>query len=143
MEPEKKTEAPPVIEFFITYGWAILVILVGLGIFIYFGLINIEGDTCKIAPKLKCKEFSVEEDKVILTIENKMDQLLLGIDVTVEGCSDIDKGNILDKEKEETFIITGCNNKVGEEFNNKINFTYIAEDGKTYSKIGKIIKTVT
>ncbi len=142
MNSEKKSQVA-VMEFFVTYGWAILVILVGLGILIYFGLINIEGDTCKITPKLKCKEFTVEKDKVILTIENKMDQLLLGIDLGVKGCSEIDKGNILDKEKEETFIISGCNNKVGEKLNTEINFTYIAEDGKIYSKIGKIIKTVT
>lgn len=141
MNSEKKSQAT-VMEFFVTYGWAILVILVGVGILIYFGLINIEGSTCKITPKLKCKEFTVEKDKVILTIENKMDQLLLGIDLGVKGCSEIDKGNILDKGKEETFIISGCNNKVGEKLNTEINFTYIAEDGKTYTKIGKIIKTV-
>lgn len=141
MTDEKKSQA--VMEFFITYGWAILVILVGLGILIYFGLINVEGDTCKITPKLKCKEFTVEKDKVILTIENKMDQLLLGVDIGVKDCSEIDKGNILDKGEKKTFIISGCNNKVEEEFNSEINFTYIAEDGKTYTKKGKIIKTVT
>ncbi len=142
MELEKKSQAP-VLEFFITYGWAILVILVGLGILVYFGLINIEGSTCKIAPKLRCKEFNVEQDKVILTIENKMDQLLLGVDVGVKGCSEMDMGNILDKGKEDTFIITGCNYKVGDKVNTLINFTYVLEDGKTYTKIGKLIKTVT
>ncbi len=141
MDSEKKSQAAT-LEFFLTYGWAILVILAALGILVYFGLINIEGSTCKVDFKLKCKELNVETDKVILTIKNKMDQLLLGIDVGVKGCSEMDKGNILDKEKEHTFIITGCDNKIGDKLNTKINFTYIAEDGKIYTKIGKIVKTV-
>jgi len=142
MDLEKKSQAPA-LEFFITYGWAIMVILVGLGIVIYFGLINIEGSTCKIAPKLNCKEFNIEQDRVTLTIQNRMDQLLLGVDVGVEGCEEMDTGNILDKGREETFIMNSCDFKIGDEIDNLVNFTYIDQNGQPYIKIGKIKKKVS
>lgn len=139
---DKKSQEQ-IMEFLITYSWAILVILVAIGILVYFGLINVEGNTCKITPKLKCKEFGVEQDRVILTIENKMDQMLLGVDVGVKGCNEMDMGNILDKGKEDTFIITSCDFKTGEKVDALINFTYITEDGKQYTKTGKITAKVT
>ncbi len=142
MDEEKKKSQAHVLEFFITYSWAILVILVGLGILVYFGMINVEGSTCKIAPKLKCKEFKAEQDRITLKIQNKMDELLLGLDVGVEDCTDMDLGNILGKDNEDTFLITGCEFKIGDEIDKKINFTYIAEDGRTYTKIGKITATI-
>lgn len=139
---DEKSQAQ-VMEFFITYSWALLVILVALGILVYFGLINVEGSTCKISPKLKCREFGVEQDKVVLIIQNKMDQMLLGVDVGVKGCDQMDMGNILDKEKKETFMISGCDFKTGEKVDTPVNFTYITEDGKQYTKIGKISAKVT
>ncbi|MFH0875668.1 MAG: hypothetical protein V1859_07055 [archaeon] len=141
MADEKRSQA--FAEFFITYGWALLVILVALGILVYFGLVNVEGSTCKIAPKIQCKDYQLENDKVILTIQNNMGELLLGVDVGVQGCTEMDQGNILDKDKQDIFVINGCGFKIGDRVDTLINFTYITEEGKTYTKIGKLIKTIS
>lgn len=140
---EEKKKQRHYLEFFITYAWALLVIMAGLGILVYFGLINIEGTSCKVAPQIKCKQLKVEPDRIFLKVKNDMDEMLMGIDVGIDGCNEMDKGNILDKGAEDTYIITGCNNnQPGYRLSTKLNFTYTTQDGKTFTKIGKLTKTV-
>ncbi|MCK4521831.1 MAG: hypothetical protein KAU20_04610 [Nanoarchaeota archaeon] len=56
----KKAQAA--MEFLMTYGWAILVVLVAIGALAYFGVLNpgrYLPSSCTIGPGLACSEFKV------------------------------------------------------------------------------------
>ena len=124
MDKEEKPKGQS-LEFFITYIWAIMVIMAGLGILVYFGIIDAERSICKVTPQLKCTEIKVEPDRIFFTVENNLGNLLLGVDVGVDGCTEMDRGNMMDKDTKQAFIISGCNNnQPGYKLDTNLNFTY-------------------
>ena len=53
------------LEFLMTYGWAILVVLVAIGALAYFGVLNPKRslpDLCIIAPGFSCDDFILNTD---------------------------------------------------------------------------------
>lgn len=63
-------------EFLMTYGWAILVVLAAIGALAYFGVLspdNFLPSKCTISPQFACKEWKVSEDgSVQLQIQNNV-----------------------------------------------------------------------
>ncbi|MFH1052930.1 MAG: hypothetical protein V1740_00795 [Candidatus Woesearchaeota archaeon] len=67
-------------EFLMTYGWAILVVLVAIGALAYFGVLNPSRflpSSCTLIPGLSCDEFRVTSgaagtSNVVLQIRNGM-----------------------------------------------------------------------
>ncbi len=60
-----KKKAQAAMEFLMTYGWAILVVLIAIGALAYFGVLNPERfvqDRCVITPiQLKCEDYNAVE----------------------------------------------------------------------------------
>lgn len=53
------------LEFLMTYGWAILVVLIAIGALAYFGVLNPKGilpKACIIGPGFNCDDFIVRSD---------------------------------------------------------------------------------
>ncbi|HLD15289.1 MAG TPA: hypothetical protein VJB94_01790 [Candidatus Nanoarchaeia archaeon] len=53
------------LEFLMTYGWAILVVLIAIGALAYFGVLNPKGilpKSCILAPGFNCDDFIVKSD---------------------------------------------------------------------------------
>jgi hypothetical protein len=67
-------------EFIMTYGWAILVVLVMIGALAYFGVLNPKNylpEKCVAAPGFNCKDYQVQDNsggnmKFSLALENKL-----------------------------------------------------------------------
>ena|SRR3989344_4349 len=58
----KGRKAQAAMEFLMTYGWAILVVLVAIGALAYFGVLNPSRflpNSCTLVPGLSCDEFKV------------------------------------------------------------------------------------
>jgi len=67
-------------EFLMTYGWAIIVVLITIGALAYFGVLRPErifGSSCVLQPGLSCEDFRVDSESVTLIIRNG-----LGVDIT-------------------------------------------------------------
>jgi uncharacterized protein (UPF0333 family) len=69
-------------EFLMTYGWAILVVLIAIGALAYFGVLNpgrFLPSSCTIMPGVSCEDFQAIDstDTVSLTLRNG-----IGDDVT-------------------------------------------------------------
>lgn len=77
-------------EFLMTYGWAILVVLAAIGALAYFGVLSPDKflpSKCSIAPGIDCAEFKVSPTAVTLALRNGMgnDLVVTQIDVSQQG----------------------------------------------------------
>ena len=60
-------------EFLMTYGWAILVVLIAIGALAYFGVLNPSRflpASCTLTPGLSCEEFKVNTTTVAIRVSN-------------------------------------------------------------------------
>lgn len=70
-------------EFLMTYGWAILVVLIAIGALAYFGVLspdNLLPNQCRLAQGIYCKSHKADTTGASILIVNS-----LGKDITVTG----------------------------------------------------------
>ncbi len=89
-------------EFLMTYGWAILVVLIAIGALAYFGVLNparFLPNSCTLFPGLACTEFKVNSataatlpNTVQLFIRNGIGDSVqvTGTSLTAGGCAAVD-----------------------------------------------------
>lgn len=71
---QKKGQAA--MEFLMTYGWALLVVLIAIGALAFFGVLNPSRflpNSCSLAPGFACNDFKVSEagnGQIIVVIQN-------------------------------------------------------------------------
>ncbi|MEM4260223.1 MAG: hypothetical protein QXG00_03230 [Candidatus Woesearchaeota archaeon] len=61
------------LEFLVTYGWALMIILIMIGVIVYFGLMNPNNfisDNCDMGDELKCEDFGIYNNGVIIQVRN-------------------------------------------------------------------------
>ena len=139
----KKTQAA--LEFLMTYGWAILVVLVAVAALSYFGVLspsNFFPDKCILPSGLACLDFNVETYKVTLVLQNAQGGQLTINQVTVSGnnqqCSE-NETFTLNNDAKAIISVTQCNNGAeGSKFNGIINISYTLEEKLTHNVIGTI-----
>src|SRR3989338_3584712 len=75
-------------EFLMTYGWAILVVLVAIGALAYFGVLNPSRflpSSCTITPGIACTEHKATSAGVTLLLQNGMGQDLTVSTIDIIG----------------------------------------------------------
>ncbi|NQV09045.1 hypothetical protein HQ529_04295 [Candidatus Woesearchaeota archaeon] len=85
-----KKKAQAALEFLMTYGWAILVVLVVIGALAYFGILNpsiLLPEKCTLQMGLYCKDHRVdaENGKINLKLENGMGKDIIITSIEIEG----------------------------------------------------------
>ena len=133
--------AQAALEFLMTYGWAILVVLAAIGALAYFGVLKPDKflpEKCTIAPGIDCAGHKIDITKVTLVLRNG-----LGKDITIDGvtvgsnCNEtpLVGGSVrIDNGDKATIIIgdapgTPCNNGAPEEkFKEDLYLTYTELD---------------
>ena len=77
------------LEFLMTYGWAILVVLLAIGALAYFGVLNPKRslpDTCIIAPGFSCDDFKVNLDgTATIVVRNGGGKTLGNVTLTLDS----------------------------------------------------------
>ena len=86
----KKRKAQAALEFLMTYGWAILVVLVVIGALAYFGVLNpsiLLPEKCTMEMGFDCKDFvfNTYTGAVILDIQNGRGDDLLVKELSITG----------------------------------------------------------
>lgn len=82
-------KAQAAMEFLMTYGWAILVVLIAIGALAYFGVLSPEKflpEKCVISSGsgLWCDDFSIDSDTTVrLNLKNILTDGMTGITVTL------------------------------------------------------------
>ena len=107
-------------EFLMTYGWAILVVLAAIAALAYFGVLSpakFLPEKCILEAGLTCVGQKVEPSKMTLVLENSVDGRSITINsITVGGCS-VSPGSIMSTGQPYTFTLIGpsCNNGVAKD----------------------------
>jgi len=141
----KKAQAA--MEFLMTYGWAILVVLIAIAALAYFGVLNPSRylpSSCTLVPGLSCEDFKVDgtAKTVELVIQNGMGQDLNPITISIAGACvgsapDPDGDGLLDGEKD-TFVIACASDIIGSKFKEDIKIGYTAESGLSHNVTGSL-----
>ena len=116
-------KAQAAMEFLMTYGWALLVVLIVIGVLMYSGFVdtsNLLPEKCTLSISVKCIDYSVKTDSINLHLENVAGKVMIvrNIQVTSEaldGPSDSGpgtcelksehKGKLLKKSEKFVFIL--------------------------------------
>ena len=132
-------------EFLMTYGWAILVVLIAISALAYFGVLNparFLPESCTLVPGLSCVDHKVTDESIALVIQNGMGQDLGNFTVNA-GCDDASDQQTFSDASQVQFDITGCENgDAGARFKNDITITFKSEAGLTHTEKGQLVTKV-
>jgi len=152
----KEERGQAAMEFLMTYGWAILVVLIAIGALAYFGVLNpgrFLPRSCTLIPGLDCSEFKVDssDGQVQLFIRNglgaSLDFSALNLDTNLDGtgdCTAVNPASISDGALSPQINIAGCTiDSVGSRFRGNIVGTYtLGSQTLTHSLSGSLITEV-
>lgn len=79
------------LEFLMTYGWAILVVLVIIGALGYFGVLNpsnLVPEKCTMQTGLTCQDYKLEPDQTKFVFQNALGKQIEIVNASVRGIDD-------------------------------------------------------
>jgi len=128
----KKSQAA--LEFIMTYGWAILVVLVAIGALAYFGVLSPDKflpNKCQLQAGLACIDHTVVDQfgpgngYIAIAITNSLGYDMINVQVAATGCtSGGSEGIIKNGEDSITLLATGCTLTSGQKYSGDFNITY-------------------
>jgi hypothetical protein len=134
----KKAQAA--MEFMMTYGWAILIILVVIGVISYLGVTsynNYAPEKCELFPGLNCVDHVITQRNVLLVVKNNYGSDL-NITFASDGCHNWMR-HVIRRGETRNVLFVGCENNgdVDRKFYQRINMSYKVLDGiKEYKAEG-------
>jgi len=152
-------KAQAAMEFLMTYGWAILVVLVAIGALAYFGVLSPEKflpEKCVISTGsgLFCDDFNADSgtgEAITLKIKNILtDSVVIAIDGITIKLSDTKtctgpavETTINGDSSKEIVVGTGCTLDDGEKIKGEITIEFKPTDGLKKATTGQIITTAS
>ena len=128
----KSRSSQAALEFIMTYGWAILVVLVAIGALAYFGVLSPDQflpSKCILQSGIACTDFKVTATTLVMYIQNS-----LGVDITVDsvaatGCTALPSQGAVSNGDPKIITFNSCNNaNAGSKYNGQVNVTYTITD---------------
>lgn len=122
----KKSQAA--MEFLMTYGWAILVVLAAIAALAYFGVLSPEKflpEKCVLSPGLACVSHKITADSAVLVISNGLGRTITIDSLSIGGCSASGLNAPMVSGNETMITITGCTNGISKDvFKGEITLGY-------------------
>ena len=136
-------------EFLMTYGWAILVVLVAIGALAYFGVLNPSKflpSSCTIAPGIGCDDFKVTNTEAQLLLRNGLGDDLTSTTIAISGCTTStpaswNDGDVLGGATGTTLACT-ANGAAGSKFKEDVVVTYTGSSGINHSLTGTLTTVI-
>ena len=133
-------------EFLMTYGWAILVVLVAIGALAYFGVLNpgkFLPSACTIEPGIACDfKYDSTDDSVQLVLTNGMGESLSDVSVSVSTCTqdtNADGDDTFEDTSTLDITLTDCPDvSLGDRIRENVVIEYTASSGIEHKKTGTI-----
>ena len=89
-------------EFLMTYGWALLVVLIAIGALAFFGLLNPSRflpEKCELAPGLTCMDFNAvydgENTSITILLNNGVGKTMRDVRINTTDCDSVINATIL------------------------------------------------
>jgi len=127
-------------SFLLTYGWAILVILIGLGGFVWWQYFSIQMEKCDFVEGsgLMCEKFDVTNEGLNIEIRNLNNESIILNQITLKSCS-INPEQSIPNNDRRSFSIP-CNISSGR-LREKIVVAYKIEDFQKHvvAKLAKVV----
>lgn len=133
------------LEFLMTYGWAVLIVMVAIGTLSYFGVLSLDKfvpSSCVFPAGVACLDYKVESYRVIFVLKNTYGESITINKATVSQnnvtCFDNESITLKNQEKV-VFTIEQCNNGMsGKKFDGSIDIIYVPENGVQHNALGKL-----
>ena len=129
-----------------TYGWAILVVLIAISALAYFGVLNpakFLPESCVLLPGLSCVDHKVTNDSITLVIQNGLGQDLDNFVVSFSGCSSNSTSITFSDADQGMFNITNCTNgNAGDRFKADVVINFKSQAGLTHTEKGQLVTNV-
>ena len=130
------------LEFLMTYGWAILVVLVAVGALAYFGVLSPDKflpAKCTLQSGIACIDHKATATTVQVVIQNSLGYDLSAITVKAGSCGTSSTPATLANGDKGTYTITCSPALLGTKYNEQLNFSYtITETGIAHNNVGQI-----
>lgn len=143
----KKSQAA--MEFLMTYGWAILVVLVAIGALAYFGVLTPEKflpNKCTLPAGIGCIDHKATSTGVTVVLRNGMGYDMSSVSVKIEGCgvaASASSPNPTSIPNGDTGEYTADCTLTGSKFTGDLNVTYTLSDtGLSHTSRGSIITKI-
>ena len=135
-------------EFLMTYGWAILVVLAAIGALAYFGVLSPDRflpEKCTMPSGIACLDFKYEAGTIDIVVQNSAGFSMTDVSLTVNGtgCNAADTTTqvTLTNGQKATYSVT-CTPTAGK-FKGDVTLAYTnQETSLTHTKVGELIVKV-
>lgn len=145
-------KAQAAMEFLMTYGWAILVVLAAVGILAYLGIFDMQKDVaaqCKLRPTgqdMDCTgtpDLDSTNSEIHFKVLNGMPQEASNIQLSTApaDCTGLSAPTNISRGETVLMNLTGCTLTAGENYQEEFIITYDDEDGLTHNSQGLITGT--
>ena len=148
----RNKRAQAAMEFLMTYGWAILVVLAAIAALAYFGVLSPDRflpEKCTLPSGVACLDFTATSATVILVIQNSAGFDMNTVSVTVNsttnnfGCVDSQADGTLTDGEKDTFTCDAAPGLTSGKFKGVLNINYVnAQTTLAHTKAGEIILKV-
>lgn len=133
------------LEFIMTYGWAILVVIVAVSTLAYFGVLSPDAflpQACRLPAGISCLDYKVESYRAIVVLQNTRGETITITKIIVSNsdqqCFDNESITLNNNDKA-IFTVLQCNNGInGQKFNGNINISFDVEDKLPHTMTGTI-----
>lgn len=147
----QKRKAQAAIDFVMTYGWAIMMVMVAIGALAYFGVLSPDKfvpKQCNLPSGLACLDFEAQSaglglSEIVISVRNSLGFDILNPAIVASGCqvepvvSMVKNGAIFTSNSQ------NCAFAMGDRYVGDVNVTYTnADTGITHIAKGKIITRV-
>jgi len=137
------------LEFIMTYGWAILVVLVAIGALSYFGVLSPDKflpSRCTLSAGIACLDHYAESSisEIGIVLKNSLGYDVKSVSVTASGCTTSATLATFKNGATNTFAPSGCSITSGQRYSGQINFSYTNMDTDlTHNLQGTLITKIT
>lgn len=142
----KKAQAA--MEFMMTYGWAILAVLLVIGALVGLGLTNPDTwatETCQIDTQIQCLDHAGTTSQIQMSIENNLGNAMEDLNVTLVE-ADADGNDVActvgspDLANGDKTSVTCSDTYSTGKLNTEVQLDYVnADSGISHKKVGKMV----
>ena len=145
--------AQAAMEFLMTYGWAILVVLAAIGALAYFGVLSPDRflpEKCTLPSGVACLDFTGSTSSATLVIQNSAGFDMTGVSVYINStattsftCTDAEGDATLTDGEKDTFTCTPTPALSSGKFKGTLNIDYTnSQTSLAHTKAGELILKV-